>query len=101
MNNPFAFGIVVEGESFCNRATELDDMLKYCLTSQNVLIYSHRRTGKTSLMHQVFNVLERENPSIRKLHIDLYGVLTENQFVSNIFKSFSQIESKIEKLVEL
>ncbi len=100
MNNPFSFGIVVEGLSFCNRKKEHDELLNYCLTSQNVLLYSHRRIGKTSLIHHVFKTLERKNPDIKRLYIDLYGILTEKQFVSNVFKSLNQVESRVEKLVE-
>ncbi len=100
MENPFSFGVLVSGQSFCNRHEEHDHLLNYCRTSQNVLLYSHRRIGKTSLIHHVFRTLELKNPGIRKLYIDLYGVLTERQFVSNIFKSLSQVETRIEKLVE-
>ncbi len=101
MKNPFQYTGIVEGESFCNRETEVTELLKYCMASQNVLLYSHRRYGKTSLIHRVFSVLGEREPSIRKLYIDLYGTLTEQKFITNVFKSFSQLESKVEKLVNL
>jgi hypothetical protein len=100
INNPFSFGVIVEGESFCNRETETARLVKYCENSQNVMIYSPRRYGKTSLLNRVFKTLDVGHPDIKKFHIDLYGILTEKQFISNVFRSFSQVESKTEKLID-
>ncbi len=100
MDNPFSFGVIVDGLSFCNRKVEHDQLLSYCQSSQNVLLYSHRRIGKTSLIHHVFNTLEKKEPDITKLYIDCYGILTEKQFVALIFKNLSQIETSVDKLID-
>ncbi len=57
MNNPFAYSNYVTGESFCNRKMELSELLKYINNSQNVLLFSHRRYGKSSLIQQAFHNL--------------------------------------------
>ena len=54
MENPFNYSNVVTGSSFCNRKKEQADLLEFIKTSQNVLLYSHRRTGKSSLIKQIF-----------------------------------------------
>jgi AAA+ ATPase superfamily predicted ATPase len=51
MDNPF-----VTGESFCNRQQEIKDLTYYVQNNQTVLLYSHRRTGKTSLIFELMNL---------------------------------------------
>ena len=59
MENPFSYSDYVTGEAFCDRATEQKDLIYYARNSQNVLLYSHRRMGKTSLVHQVIGRLKK------------------------------------------
>lgn len=98
MENPFAFSHYVTGEGFCNRKKEVAQMIDYIKSSQNVLLYSHRRQGKSSLIQQVFNILQKKKPGIGKMHIDLYGTVSEQDFIKKVFKGLSQIESNIDKL---
>lgn len=100
MDNPFSYTSFVSGKSFCNRKKEQDDLLKYIKNSQNVLLYSHRRLGKTSLIKEIFKKLKKRR-EIGTVYIDLYGSLTEKDFVSAIFSSLGQIESRLEKLMGL
>ena len=75
MVNPFSYSDYVTGDAFCNRATEQKDLIYYAQNSQNVLIYSHRRMGKTSLLHQVIHRLKKARPKVNSVYIDLYGTL--------------------------
>ena len=101
MENPFSYTGIVRGDAFCNRQTEQTELLKFIKGSQNVLLYSHRRYGKSSLIYKLFNRLERQRPKIDTLYVELYGTLSEKDFVSAILASLNQIESKLEKLVKL
>jgi AAA+ ATPase superfamily predicted ATPase len=101
MENPFSYTSIVKGDAFCNRKTEQTELLKFIKGSQNVLLYSHRRYGKSSLIYKLFNRLERQRPKIDTLCVELYGTLSEKDFVSAILVSLNQIESKLEKLVKL
>ena len=98
MKNPFVFSGTVEGEAFCNRKQELNDLIHFAETSQNMLMYSHRRIGKTSLIKKLINVVEKQKPPIQAFYVDFYGTLSEKDFIDVVFKSFSQIETRIEKL---
>ena len=98
MNNPFIYSSTVEGESFCNRKPELSELTEYILTGQNVLVYAHRRYGKTSLIKVLSKKLKKKKPSIKTFYIDLYGTLDEKDFIEAIFSSFAQVETKLEKL---
>jgi hypothetical protein len=102
MKNPFSYTGIVRGDAFCNRQTEQTELLSFIKGSQNVLLYSHRRYGKSSLIYQLFNRLQRQRPrpQIDTLYVELYGTLSEKDFVSAILASLNQIESKLEKLVK-
>jgi AAA+ ATPase superfamily predicted ATPase len=101
MKNPFNYTGIVRGEAFCNRQTEQKELLKFVEGSQNVLLYSHRRFGKSSLIYELFSRLERQRPEIDTLYVELYGTLSEKDFVAAILAGLNQIESKLEKLVKL
>ena len=84
MENPFSYTGIVRGDAFCNRQTEQTELLKFIKGSQNVLLFSHRRYGKSSLIYKLFNRLERQRPKIDTLYVELYGTLSEKDFVSAI-----------------
>jgi AAA+ ATPase superfamily predicted ATPase len=100
MENPFSYSDYVTGEAFCNRAKEQKDLIYYAQNSQNVLVYSHRRMGKTSLVHQVIHQLKKAKPTVKSVYIDLYGSLDENNFIDAILTGLTQIESKLERLLK-
>ncbi|MBW2178054.1 MAG: ATP-binding protein [Deltaproteobacteria bacterium] len=100
MKNPFVYTSTVEGESFCNRKQELRDLTDFCLDGQNIFLYAHRRCGKTSLIKVLLDRLNKTNPDIKTFYIDLYGTLDEKDFIASIFSSFSQVETKLEKLAK-
>ncbi len=101
MKNPYSYTGIVREDAFCNRQTEQMELLGFINASQNVLLYSHRRFGKSSLIYKLFSRLERQRPRIDTLYVELYGTLSEKDFVSAILASLNQIESKLEKLVKL
>jgi len=98
MENPFSYSNYVTGKSFCNRLAEQKDLIYFAKNSQNILLYSHRRMGKTSLLHQVMNRLKKTRPRVNSVYIDLYGTLDENDFIDAVLTGVTQIESRIEKI---
>jgi len=87
--NPFIYGEEVVGENFCNRVEEIKEILVEVESFQNMLIYSPRRYGKTSLIKEVFKRLKRKN--FLTVYIDLYPVISENDFVRISLKSISPV----------
>ena len=65
MDNPFAYSNYVTGDAFCNRNREISEILKYINSSQNILLYSHRRYGKSSLIQQVFQKIKNEEARLK------------------------------------
>ena len=97
MKNPFSFSGIVEDPAFCNREKEQTDLTKFIENSQNVLLYSHRRFGKTSLINRVF----MDFKGIVPIYIDLYGTTGIEDFITALFKGISSVESKMDKLMKL
>ena len=100
MENPFSYSEFVTGEAFCNREKEQQDLIYYAQNSQNILLYSHRRTGKTSLVHQVIHRLKKSRSKVTPVYIDLYGTLDESDFIDCILTGLTQIESKLERILK-
>jgi AAA+ ATPase superfamily predicted ATPase len=97
MKNPFYFSGVVEDPAFCNREKEQADLAAFIGNSQNVLLYSHRRFGKTSLINRVFKGLKGVVP----VYVDLYGTTCVADFITALFKGISSVESRVDRLLKL
>ena len=76
-------------------------MLDFIKASQNILLYSHRRTGKSSLIKQVFQNIKKQKLDIGTVYIDLYGTTSEKEFITRAFQQLSALESNTDKLLGL
>lgn len=100
MDNPFKYSRVVTGKAFCNRVKEQNQLLDLIKNSENILIYSHRKTGKSSLINKVFHTLKNEKPVVKTIYIDLYGTLSEQEFIDVLFTGLTQIEPNHKKILK-
>lgn len=100
-NNPFKYSHVVTGQSFCNRDEEQRTLQQCIKNSQNVLIYSHRRTGKSSLIKQVFENIRKQHLDIGMMYVDLYGTTSEKDFITRGFQQIGALESSMDKLFHI
>ncbi|MFC1631610.1 ATP-binding protein [Candidatus Omnitrophota bacterium] len=99
MKNPFVYGKEVYGDNFCNRKEEKQELYRDVINGQNVIIFSQRRLGKTSLINEVFN--ECRKKGIIAIYVDLYPMLSEEDFVRIYAKSIAEaIWGKIKKKLE-
>ena len=62
MNNPFIYGKIARGEYFANREREIAELTADILAGQNVILFSPRRYGKTSLIMEVLDECGRRGP---------------------------------------
>ena len=96
--NPFQYGKEVSGESFCNRKKELQDLLKDIRSSANVMVYSQRRFGKTSLIKEALRKAKDEG--IVTVYADLGSVLSERLFVHVYSRAIAEsLIGPIEKIL--
>ncbi len=92
MKNPFVYGKEVSRENFCNRRREIEELIRDIENSQNVLIFSQRRFGKTSLIKRIYEEIDSDD--IIKIYVDLYPVLSEEDFVKIYAKAISRIVTR-------
>lgn len=88
MRNPFQYGGVVSGESFCNRTREAADLRRSVENAEKLFVYSERRLGKTSLIRKVLRELPEEE--YLTVYIDLWPTDGETSFVLSCAKAFSE-----------
>ena len=60
MGNPFIYGEAVSGRAFWNRHKEVKELLRDIQNGQNVIIFSPRRYGKTSLIKRTLELAKKQ-----------------------------------------
>jgi hypothetical protein len=76
VKNPFVFGKPVKGGSFIDRTHDIERLVHYMESSQNAILYSPRKFGKTSL---VLRAMEETDGAIISLFIDCYAITSERE----------------------
>jgi hypothetical protein len=98
MKNPFTLKEIPAGPAFCDRERERADLTAIAAASENVLLYSPRRYGKTSLIRKVQRQL-KTNGSLTA-YCDLFGVSSIEEIAGRIAKSIYTITRKDEGLFQ-
>jgi len=100
--NPFRFGVVVEGDQFFNREKEVAEIKFDLKSGVNLIIYSPRRYGKTSLIYKVKKELEKEGHIC--IYIDFFKIYSEKRFIEifggEIIKNQGTLKKAIQKFRE-
>lgn len=76
VSNPFKYGTIVKGESFCNRKDEIQSLKSHIKDGYSVWLYSPRRYGKSSLIYKTFSEID----DIKTIYFDLYNVKSLDDF---------------------
>lgn len=88
MKNPFIYGEEVSGKAFCDRRDEIKELLRDIENGQNVIIFSPRRYGKTSLIKEVPK--KAKTKGILTFYVDLYPAITKEKFIEVYAKGISR-----------
>jgi hypothetical protein len=83
--NPFILSVIPPDAPFCNRHLEMQQLTSYALAGTNVVIFSPRRYGKTSLVKRVQSKLA-ENGMLT-LYADFFGLTSIDDVAGRIAKS--------------
>lgn len=86
MSNPFSFSELAVNEAFCNRDTELKQLTSHALNRANVVLYSPRRYGKTSLAKRVQADLAKKG--VITLYMDFFGIDSVGDIVEQLVSCF-------------
>src|SRR5437016_13073451 len=78
MKAPFEYGTIVTGKFFTNRENEINRLITGFESSQNIILISPRRWGKSSLIEAASEKLNLRKFKICK--IDLFNIRDEEQF---------------------
>lgn len=97
--NPFSFDTIVTGEDFCNRKREIGELLNDIRSSHNVVVFSQRRYGKTSLIDNVLTLAKDEG--YLTIYVDIYHILNEHDLVNAYAKALAaNITGSMEKILQ-
>lgn len=92
MHNPFTIGIVESPDDFCNRKKEIGELIQHAHNGTNVVMFSPRRYGKSSLVTVVQKQLASEG--MVTAYVDLFPITTQHDLVTRLatalFKSISR-----------
>lgn len=99
--SPFAFGHIVNLQSFTNREEDLKRLKKNMLSGINTVLISPRRWGKSSLVEKAALQISVENPDFLVVKMDLFSVNSEEEFLENFAKEIIKASStKVEEWIE-
>lgn len=88
MENPFVYGEAVSGDYFTDREKEAKELKAELRNGQNIIIFSPRRYGKTSLIKKILSELKKEG--MITLYIDLFFVNSKQRFIEAYAEAVAQ-----------
>ncbi|MDX9814338.1 MAG: ATP-binding protein [Sulfurimonas sp.] len=91
MYSPFPYDRLPSKDEFFGRAKELEKLEALVDYSNNALIFSKRRMGKSSLIHALF---EKYDKKYICLYTDIFDITSKEDFISNLLKALSNHTSK-------
>lgn len=98
MTNPFTLRVIPPDGPFCNRVRELKDLRQHGVNRANVVVFSPRRYGKTSLVKRVQSGLESEG--FLACYTDLFMVTGVEEVARRIAKTVYAVLHRRESLLE-
>ena len=84
MENPFVFGKIISGEHFLDREKEQERLQRNIRSATNSMLVSPRRWGKSSLVRQVADKIQYEDPTVKFCFIDMFNIRKEEDFYAQL-----------------
>jgi uncharacterized protein len=86
--NPFLYQNACTGNHFCYREKELGEMDALVGSGASILLYSKRKYGKTSLIHEFFdNRVDAER--YITIYVDLFGITDSADFAKLFYRQIT------------
>lgn len=96
-SNPFVLGKNIPEELFCDRDEETRTLVKQVYNGRNVAVISHRRLGKSGLIHHLFKQEEIAS-TYYTFYVDLYATSSLADFVqvfsNEVYQSLKSRKSR-------
>lgn len=98
MSNPFILKVIPPDSPFCNRTRELKELSSHVHNYSNVVLFSPRRYGKTSLVKKLqFHLLRQK---VFSIYTDFFMVDMVNDVAARIAKSVYALLDRYESLLK-
>lgn len=98
MKNPFFLREISLKDPFCDREAELEKLCQHGQSLANIVLYSPRRFGKTSLVKRVQAELAAKGAIT--VYCQFYGVTSEEDVASRLAKAILQVTQAHESLFQ-
>lgn len=98
MPNPFTLKVIPPGSAFCNRDRELEELSAHIRNRENVVLFSPRRYGKTSLVRRLQSALSRQN--VFTIYADFFMVTSLEDLAARIARSVYGVLHQRESLLK-
>lgn len=99
-SNPFVLGKDIPEELFCDRDEETHTLVKQVNNGRNVAVISHRRLGKSGLIHHLFKQEEIAS-TYYTFYVDLYATSSLADFVQAFSNEvYQSLKSKSSRFLE-
>lgn len=99
-SNPFVLGKDIPEELFCDRITETQTLIKQIENGRNVALISHRRLGKSGLIHHCLKQQEITS-KYHTFYVDLYATSSLADMVQVLGNEvYSSLKSKSAQFVD-
>jgi len=89
VESPFKYDSIADKKHFFGRDEELKYLEKVVKYSNNLLIFSKRRMGKTALIK---NFLDLKRDKYICLYADIFDITSKEDFAKSMLKSLSNYE---------
>jgi len=100
MENPFKYGGIVKGPHFADRQSELAELIREMENLNRVFLVSPRRYGKTCLLANLLDQLERQG--FPNAYVDLNAYPDLRSFAAAFTQLTSRaLESNVDKLLKV
>ena len=86
MNSPFPYERIANVDEFFGRTKELEKLSTIAEYSNNLLIHSKRRMGKSSLIKTFF---EQNKEDYLCLYVDIFDITSKEDFAQLLLKALA------------
>lgn len=98
MANPFLLRVIPADAAFCNRLEDINSLTSHAVNCANVVIFSPRRFGKTSLVKKIQSNLVAQG--FYTFYIDLFMAGTVEEIAGRFAKAIYGVLHKKESLLK-
>lgn len=104
MNNPFSIEPYTSKDLFCDRVSEVKEVIELLAGGSNVTLISPRRYGKTGLIYRIFDELSSKKQKKLCFYLDIFSAQSIDDFIKLFAESIAALiteESALKKFFGL